>query len=115
MNAAEKGSSGSAIGAYAKRWVKRQGARSIDQAPGTERLIMMTSRLVQNLHVILTRLCNGQRKVGLEKKKMLTGASEGISPREFPHTSKKLDETAAEDSHADDNIRGVNSPRLGVK
>lgn len=39
---------------------------------------------------------------------MLTGASEGIPPREFPHASEKLRDASTEDGHAEHNVRVMN-------
>lgn len=45
---------------------------------------------------------------------MLTSASEGIPPREFPHASEKLRDTPTEDGHAENDVGVMNVAGPGI-
>lgn len=45
---------------------------------------------------------------------MLTSGAEDIAAGEFPHPGEKLDKTAGEDGHTDDNVGGCDPSGLYV-
>src|SRR6266436_1151104 len=45
---------------------------------------------------------------------MLTSSAKSVVTGELPHSSKKLNETSAEDSHAHNNIGGCNPASLDI-